>query len=158
MNSKRVESEFQFIGSSINKVEFKNELVSFDSKSIRRIIDVDYVFPSEVFIDKGYAFGKIEMHVQAWLKEGKKTKTKLSIIASGYYKYANCTDENEMKKMLSISGCASLYSVIRAFVISFTAQSGCNGSIILPMINIFKLNEEKQTLIDKNKTKSPLPD
>ena len=60
-----------------------------------------------------------------------------------------------MKKMLSISGCASLYSVIRAFVMSFTAQSGFKGSIILPMINIFRLNEEKQALIEKNRSKSP---
>jgi preprotein translocase subunit SecB len=158
MDTRKVEAKFQFIGSSINKVEFDNELISFDSESIRRVIDVDYVFPDDIVFKEDGALGEIQMHVKIWFKQGNKTKTKLLVVASGYYKYFNCSDEDEMKKMLSISGCASLYSVIRAFVMSFTAQSGFKGSIILPMINIFRLNEEKQALIEKNRSKSPPPE
>ena len=66
----------------------------------------------------------------------------MKLVLNGCFKDVKGINKEDFIKLLSINGGAALYSVARSIIISISAQSVVSGSIILPMINVFKLNEK----------------
>jgi hypothetical protein len=50
----------------------------------------------------------------------------------------------EFVKAVELNGLASLVSYARANIASLTGLTFCQGNLVLPMINIFKLQELKE--------------
>ena len=144
MDIKESLSEFQFIGSSIRSISLKNDLIQINDamENLNRFIDVDYSI-DELNVMEDEVYGIITLNVKVKVSE-KKRKMSINLCVQGCFTSNRTTSDEEFIEMLSNNGCATLYSISRAMIINLSSQSLASGSIVLPMINVFKLNENKQ--------------
>ncbi len=149
MDIKSIASDFQFIGSSVKKVQITNDFVVLpDADSLKKQIDVDYVIESLQRNDEDQdIFSTLLLSVRVTYKHNK-SKMDIKFEIQGAFVAPYEMDDATFERMLSTNGCASLYSIARAIIVCMSSQVLANGCIYLPMVNIFKLNEEKQKKIN----------
>ncbi len=147
MNTKEIKSEFQFVGNSIYNLDLHNDFISIPDGDFSKEFDVSYDIES-ITEDENDIWGIINLYVDCVIKPNAETDTdelsefNLKLILNGCFKDVKGISKEDFTKLLSINGCAALYSVARSIIISISAQSVVSGSIVLPMINVFKLNEK----------------
>lgn len=141
-------SNFEFIGSCIKKVEMQNRIVYFSDEDINKYIDVSY---SNVVINdlksQEIKTGTVDLYINIILRssdEKQEAKTTISMVINGCFSAPINIGEDEFKKLLTENGCATLYSIARATIMSLTAQAFTDGKVTLPMLNIFRLREETE--------------
>ena len=151
MDIKSVVSGFQFIGSSVKKVQITNDFITLPPiENIKKRIDVDYVIEHLGRDEKDNTIVStiiLSVHV-IFRYEKKKLDIKFDI-EGGFLAPYNM-DDAHFERMLSTNGCATLYSIARAIIVSMSSQLLVSGCVYLPMINIFHLNEEKQRKVNSN--------
>jgi hypothetical protein len=109
-------------------------------------IDMDY---DVVEVDDGREDSynaKLELITKVIVKHNRTTALSLKIKHLGLLaapKTAFATTE-DFVKAVELNGLASLVSFARANIASITGVTFCQGNIILPMINIFKLQQLKE--------------
>lgn len=147
MNTKEIKSEFQFVGNSICSLDLHNDFISIPDGDLSKEFDVRYDIES-INEDETDIWGTINLYVDCVIKPNDETDTdelpefNLKLVLNGCFKDVKGISKEDFVKLLSINGCAALYSVARSIIMSISAQSVVNGSIVLPMINVFKLNEK----------------
>lgn len=147
MNTKEIKSEFQFIGNSICSLDLHNDFISIPDSDLSKEFDVSYDIES-INEDENNIWGTINLYVNCIIKQNEETdmdelpEFNLKLVLNGCFTDVKGISKEDFEKLLSINGCAALYSVARSIIISITAQSVVSGSIVLPMINVFKLNEK----------------
>lgn len=144
MDVKNSMSDFQFIGNTIKKLELYNNYISLnDVKELNKCINVDYKIDEiDDDADEKYVYGTLTLFIDVDVSEG----LQLNMDIQGCFKASQETSKEEFNKMLSINGCAALFSIARSIIVSVTSQSLVQGSILLPMVNIFNLRKEKLEL------------
>lgn len=152
MDSKRIQSSFQFIGNSIRKLNITNDIIclkEYNSEhKLKRKFDVDYwIDEVNEYEDDGSKLGTLTLQTRVLITNNLKQKFRINIEIQGCYAVPITTSDEDFKKLMSLNGCASLYTICRALVQSISAQALNGGSVLLPMVNVFKLNEEKQALL-----------
>lgn len=150
MNVNNVISEFQFIGSSINRLSVSNDFVVFpDSSTLDKNIDVSYDI-LEISKDDDNIWGTIDLYIECNISDCNSNENEtdnvcaISLSINGCFTDNSSLDENTFKKRLSVNGCAALYSIARSFIMSVSSQLSVNCNITLPMINTFKLVEKSE--------------
>ena len=147
MNTKAIESTFQFVGHTIESLTMKNTFAAFDSEmNLERNFDVVYS-DIETDVDEEYIFGKIRLHVFCDIKEKanvptdneKSNEYSLSLSIDGCFVDNKDVSKKDFIEKLKVNGCASLYSIARAIITGISAQSLLSGQITLPMINVFHM-------------------
>lgn len=140
-----IQSDFQMIGNQIISISLKNNFLELpDSENLNLEMSAEYEIESTIKHDSCY-IGVINLTVKAEAKEkGKKKKISITICISGGFGDSHPENEESFRNMLSLNGCAALYSIARAQVISLSSQSMNGGQLILPMINVFKMKEKKE--------------
>lgn len=144
-------SDFQFVGSTVKDLFFKNDFISYaETDELERTIDVSYEV--EDIIDspehEHLIMGILLLHVKVKIQgdnsssQKKKNDLDLSITLEGCF-HSNTLEEEKFKEMLEINGCATLYSIARSIIISITSQSFANGPCILPMINVYNMVDQQ---------------
>jgi len=73
---------------------------------------------------------------------------------TGFFTFKEGTDEETIKKMISLNAPAILYSIARGIVSQATAQS-LHGKFILPTVNFVELLKRKQKKKSSTSHKSP---
>ena len=147
MNTKEIKSEFQFIGNSICSLDLHNDFISIPDSNLSKEFDVSYDIES-INEDENDIWGTINLYVHCIIKQNEEADTDepskfdLKLVLNGCFTDVKGVTKEEFEKFLSINGCAALYSVARSIIISVTAQSVVSGSIVLPMINVFKLKKK----------------
>lgn len=147
MNTEKIKSAFQFVGNSINVLDLQNDFISIPDSNLSKEFDVSYKIES-INEDEANIWGTINLYVACLLKldgesdNDESPNLSLNLILNGCFKDVKGISKEEFEKSLSINGCAALYSVARSIIISISAQSVISGSIVLPMINVFRLHEE----------------
>lgn len=147
MNVDSIKSNFQFIGNQIKTITLKNDFIELPSiENLKRFIDVTYEI-SDVHLvpDTNKILGVVELHV--WCKAEDKESDEemvLEMCISGCFIDEAVVKEEDFKEMLSLNGCATLYGIARAIVISLSSQSMDGGQLILPMVNFFKLKNHEE--------------
>lgn len=151
MNTEKIQSEFQIVGSRIVKFNLKNDFALLERDTKKRLADASYELGSITeFEDK--IFGIVNLYIKVDAKNKLKQKLSLNLIIEGCFTVSKGTEIEKFKNMLGINGCTALYSIARSFIISVTSQALAGGEIILPMINTFKLIEQGEKTTDtKNK-------
>ena len=81
--------------------------------------------------------------IKASARENKNRKLSITLSIEGGFVAPLEVPEDEMKELLSLNGCATLYAIARAQIVTITSQSLSGGQLILPMTNFFKLKEAK---------------
>lgn len=150
MDVNNIIASMQLIGTSVRHLKLDNILVSANRKDkLDKKLDVTYDI-NELYASEDKNIGSLILHINLNIEEEKKecVALKLDIEGGFIFKFNEDVDEEnrkrQMEMMLSHNGCATLYSIARAFIISLTGQMCNEGTIILPMINVYKLNENKE--------------
>ena len=148
INTSEIAAPFQFIGSSVRKLDISNNFVKMDDSSeIKRTFDVSYSIDDAVLDDHKW-IGLLTLSV--WVScnfkspKARPASFSLKLELQGCFTAPEQLPEEEFHKLLSVNGCTALYSVARGVVVSTSAQVFDGGSIRLPMVNIFKLRERTE--------------
>lgn len=115
----------------------------FDENS--QTLDMDYEI-GNVGSDDDCYYGEITLKTKIIIKINKKKCFDMRISHLGGFIAPLDAYENEeiFYKSIELNGLASLISFARANIASITGLIFCQGNIMLPMINVFKLNKLKR--------------
>lgn len=145
MNVEKIKSGFQLLATSILKLDFKNNFVIMnDSIKVERTLDTSYDI-NDITHDEeeNLLMGTITLNVLALIKS-EEAEMNINMNLQGCFISEKTDDIEAFKKMLGINGCATLYSIARSIILSITSQACAGAHVLLPMINIFELNESSE--------------
>ncbi len=136
-------SDFQLIGTKTNSITLKNTFLQLPPlERLKLQYEVEYEI-IDLQKDDSAWIGILNLSVKASARENKSNKLSIALSVEGGFAAPIETSEDEMKELLSLNGCATLYSIVRAQIVSITSQSLSGGQLILPMTNFFKLKKAK---------------
>lgn len=150
MDIKNITSEFNMITTCMKKLNFENNYILLDNDSSKnKNIDVSYTCSKLNLSDSAEdKKGVVTLYITAH-RDGQHNNLDFYMEIDGYFHAPLEMDDEKFIRMLKYNGCAAVYSVARANIMSITALTLYEGCIVLPMINVFKLNEEMQKKIDE---------
>lgn len=138
--SAKYKSEFQFLGSSVKELEIKNDFVVFPENS-KKSFDVVYQRCDITRTDKN-KLGSIRLDIKVMLEENRQI-CDLHLLIEGCFRVSLDMADDEFEALLKINGCAALYSVARAYIISISSNTFMKGAIILPMMNFVEASKDE---------------
>lgn len=149
MNVKEMIATMQLIGSSVRNLKLSNAFVVADEMDQwNKKIDVEYEI-NELYVSEKKNIGSVMLHIVLEIDKDGQEGISVELDMDGGFSFIFSEEKNndekkaEMEKMLSHNGCATVYSLARAFIVSVTGQMCNGGTIILPMINIYELNKHR---------------
>lgn len=130
-------SKFQIIGSSIKKINIKNDFIILENdEKLKREIEIAHSISSLDIIDDGNTiYGTILLNIKVKIAL-KKKKYNIDLSIEGGFKAPAEIGEENFRNMLQVNGITSLYSIARGFIQSTTSQTLASGSVMLPMFNV----------------------
>lgn len=137
MDIDTIVSPFQLVGTKVVKFRMTNDYVTLANNPHIKC-DASYSVDNVEKQDNIY-MGIMKLNIKAVTKGPAKAKMSCNITIEGCFACPEEIGEDSFIKMLGINGCASLFSIARAFICSTTALATSGGHLILPMINTFKL-------------------
>jgi len=145
MNAEKIKSGFQLLATSIKTIDFVNNFTYYeDNEEIERSLDVSYEVDDISHNDEDDSImGTISLNVIATVKN-KESEMKFNLVIQGCFISEENIIAEDFKNMLELNGCATLYSIARAIVLNISSQACFGAHILLPMINLFRLKENKE--------------
>ena len=144
MNIENIKANLQIIGTRIAKLNINNEFVFIDlnDENISREIDVSYeLSPAfDVEDEENLTAQNILMYIRLKITDGE-LQANIDLDLEGGFIFDG-TDKEQLHDMLTVNGTATLYSIARGIISSITSHMCANGTLLLPMINMFSLREE----------------
>lgn len=144
MNIENIKANLQIIGTRIAKLNINNEFVFIDlnDENITREIDVSYALSPAFDVEDGenLTAQNILMYIRLKITDGE-LHANIDLDLEGDFIFDG-TDKEQLRDMLTVNGTATLYSIARGIISSITSHMCANGTLLLPMINMFKLREE----------------
>lgn len=145
MDAKNFVSEFQYIGSSVRHLSLNNSFVCINLEDdLENQIDVDYSLGEIQESEDGNLYGTIDLFTIVNVSNNTHSLS-IELDLQGCFCSPASIGIDEFSSMISLNGCVTLYSMSRSMIASITSQSLTGGNIILPMINMFKLREQKES-------------
>jgi len=152
-------ADFQLIGNRIEQLKINNDFIVIDvdsSSETKKSLKLSHLI-SDVEIDgEGKLTGILSLNVKVKLVRAKE-KCSVDLTLEGCFNASGDLGEDRFRSMLEVNGLSTLYNMARSVLISITSQAFVQGSVILPMINVFKYiegkKEEERKLAEKNQTK-----
>ena len=145
MNINKVSADLQLLNTRITKLTVRNSLAEFnETHPGKKTIDVTYNIVESGTMPDGVHRAILDLKVclKAKFKDGSFSVTS---IIRGAFQGAPALSENAFNDMLTINGCAALYSIIRGTISIISTQLFSNGNIVLPLVNFVQFREfEKQ--------------
>lgn len=131
----------------ITELSLKNHLAAhgrFDENT--HTIDMDYNVVDLDDSNENFYRAKLELITKVIVKNKKTTIFNLKVKHLGFLAAPKPVYQSteEFVKAVELNGLASLVSYARANIASLTGLTFCQGNLVLPMINIFKLQELKE--------------
>lgn len=130
----------------ISELKITNKLATFtDFDENSEILDMDYEIFNEKYEEDVYS-AELRLITKVVIKENTKKLFEFKIIHLGFLSAPISAFKTleDFVKAVELNGLASLISFARANIASITSIVLCQGSVILPMINVFKLNALKR--------------
>ncbi|HUM84641.1 MAG TPA: hypothetical protein PLN48_12850 [Lachnospiraceae bacterium] len=149
MDTRKIESDFQMLCTSVTALDIKNDFISYDERdtAIDKKIDVSYkIIAIQNQEQMERKIGILDLHTNIICK-GAEQKLTMQYVLRGFFTVPLDFDEDAFKKMLAMNGVVSLYSMARASISSITSQTFSIGTVILPMVNFLRFHE-----FEENKT------
>jgi len=144
MNKKETSfAPLQLLGNKISYLHLENSLVAFQDHdaSLKRNLDIEYSIDNISFDEEAnLKVCTITLYTKISVTTESNLEIDLTVAVEGGFTIDGRLPDGEAEKYLSINGCASLYSITRAIILSVTAQATNGGKVILPMINTSNLN------------------
>ena len=138
-----IESDLKFNGYKVKEVEYKqydidpNEIINYTIS----------MKPELKIQDRSSILLTLNLGISG--KQQEKIVTEISIIIEGTFS-TNKFEENEFKKLVSLNGTATLITIARSFIASFSSQIGNTPPIVMPLINVQASIEDDVNLENKD--------
>lgn len=144
MNGSEIKANLQMWGDRIVKLDIENDFIYVDLEddNIQRELNVSYELGEPFYIDDILA-GKVLMTIEAQVKNEDELM-KIHLQLEGCFVISEGSTDEELREMLSVSGTAALYSIARGIISGITSQTCINGTLLLPMINMFELKNKSE--------------
>lgn len=164
MNTDRIASSFHLVDHYILKFNMSNFLPSFlDEDLTSKTFDVDYDVHGTT-VDDGRRFGYLVLRINVDLLSAKSQEDSrlnrtcnIHLEMQGVFSDSADVSEKDFVRMLSLNGTGALYSIARSVLISLSSLAVPTGTIRLPLINVFSIKAEKETIdrqrVERAKTK-----
>lgn len=152
MNIKNIAANFQIVGTRIVRLDINNDFAYIDlnDDAITREIDVSYELSPvfEVEDAKNSAAQNILMYIRLKIAN-EELQANIDLDLEGCFVFDG-KDEAQLHEMITINGTATLYSIARGIISSITSHMCANGTLLLPLINMFKLRDKQNNTNGKN--------
>lgn len=151
MNINEIVSDFQILGHSIKALSIENDFIYMDATddSLKREINVSYELrePFDVEFEKDSIGGAVKLYIDTRTFNEECTAS-IHLELEGGFVLKGSKDDEQLRNMLAVNGCAALYSIGRGIISGITSQMAVDGTgtIMLPMINAFELRSESDDL------------
>lgn len=152
MNINEIVSDFQIIGHSIKALSIENDFIYMDSTddNLQREFNVSYEMsdPFDPNLENDSIGGSVTLYIDTRTFNDECTASVHLELEGGFILKGSKSVE-QLNKMLSVNGCAALYSIGRGIISGITSQMAVDGTgtILLPLINAFELRHEDESTI-----------
>lgn len=142
-------ADIQLIGTKIEKLDLQNDFIAFyEGETTKKYLDTSYRILESSYDEKNQMYiGTLALFVNMEIVEEEIDKhIKLDIEIHGGFRAVSKEEllEEKFNELLRINGAAALYSIVRSVVMSVTSQAYVGEAIVLPMVNVFRLQNEKK--------------
>lgn len=145
MDVNNIIADFQLLGTTILFLNIENSFVHIEKQSeLEKSMDVEYEILNEKE-DDNMRFGKIRIYVNLSISSDEDSMD-VKLVLEGAFMSSLEISKETFHEFLSLNACATLYSIARSIITSITSQTCSGGQLILPMINVFKIKEEKEEI------------
>lgn len=146
MNIDGIKADLQMIGSRIVRLDIKNDYAFFDlqDKDVTREIDVRYKLSDPFFPDEKEEVlaGSVMLYINVAVSNAE-NEILVDLQMEGCF-VSDSTNEENLRTMVSVNGTAALYSIARGIISNITSQMCENGTIIIPMLNMYEMKEKTE--------------
>ncbi len=133
-------ASFQMLGSRVVSLNVKNDSLSSNIIALgKKDLEISHELVSAE-LQEGMLIGIIRLNVSVRIKQDK-TRYTLKLCIEGGFSAPQEMGNDNFKRMMSLNGIASLYSIARAHICTISSQSFADGSIMLPMIDVTKYSK-----------------
>lgn len=156
MAKKDYSADFQLIGNRIVQLKINNDFISLDmdeNTEIKKGLHLSHQIVSIKVDPQGKLSGLLIIHIKVKLTRGKE-KCIVDLMLEGCFNAESEMGEDKFRSMLEINGFSTLYGIARSTLISISSQTFNRGTIILPMINVFKYIESQKELLQEEEDKA----
>ena len=153
MDTQKVEARIQMIGTKISELEIKNDFVSLNiyDEELKKKIDISYKLSEPFKLEKKYPAQSVSLFIKVNLKNDD-GETNINLELEGCFRANESDDPDALSEYISTNGVAALYSITRGTMLSITSLMCTNGGgVVLPMINVFSLNEKQKAEKEEDK-------
>lgn len=151
INSNQVLADFQFIGNRVSNFKIETRDIRIDKEKINVTYDFDYEIKEIKELEDRYT-GYLEFITIIKAKFKKTVFFKIDLTMEGaFIGNIQKLKKEEFINMLELNGLTALSQLSRAYILSVTALSGITPPVKLPMINVFKLIQQKKEREINNK-------
>ena len=145
MKVENIKSSFQMICATIVNLELDNSIICHDDiMEEEEEVDVSYeiinIFEHEV---EDVKVGVMDLVLEITSTDNSEEKSgfRMALVYRGAFSVSKNMSDDDFSHMLSVNGCASLYSMARAAVNVISTQMFARGNIVLPMVNFIEFNK-----------------
>lgn len=141
---KEVLSVFQFNDYKVDFMDYKfNPNFNFDKP-----LDIDFSLKVDVSATDDYTKGKVSILCNVFKDAvSNNYPFSLNICVTGFFSSTDKINQKEMEKFCTINGTAALFPLLRSIVADVTKTANVE-TLILPLINVPKLMEDKMNRIN----------
>lgn len=147
MDINTIKAKLQMIGNRIIGLNIENDFVFLDlnSENIQREINVTHDISDSYFIEENILARNLMMDIDLKISdivEGDTLELCVNLKIEGGFCIDESGTDEDLIDLIEVSGTAALYSIARGVISSITSQTCTNGTILLPMINMFELKKQ----------------
>lgn len=143
MDVEKIKADFQIESSAIKNVILKVKHMPDKGEKITYHLDVDYNILNLEESDSAY-HGALELFIEIKAKSGRKNILEIKLESEAHFKGNKKTiTYDQFRDMLELNGLATLSHLSRSYILAFTALSGINPPVRMPLLNIHALREMK---------------
>ena len=142
METNKLKADFQLMGTTIIFLQVSNNFIHIENlQELEKKFNVEYEILN-ITTDADNHFAKIQIHINVQIDSAESETMEVELILEGAFIATSEMPVEVFKEFVNLNGCATLYSIARSIIISITSQTCSGGQIILPMINLSKLEEK----------------
>ncbi|HHW57996.1 MAG TPA: preprotein translocase subunit SecB [Clostridia bacterium] len=144
INSNQVLADFQFVGNRVSNFKIETRDIKTNEFKVKVTYDFDYEIKEIKELEDRYV-GYLEFITLIKAKVKNAIFFKIDLTMEGaFIGNIQKLKKEDFANMLELNGLTTLSQLSRAYILSVTALSGITPPVKLPMINIFKLRQQKK--------------
>lgn len=144
ISANKVLADFQFVANRVSEFKIETRDIATNEAKVHVTYDFDYNIKEINEFDDKY-IGYIEFITVIKAKVKNSILFKINLTMEGVFVgNTQKLKQEDFLDMLELNGLTTLSQLSRAYILTVTSLSGINPPVKLPMVNIFKLMQQKK--------------